>query len=740
MDLVRKAVAERISPDIYVNEENIGYKINEFLHPEDKSDVSDGVDEFSQNLWNHFLGQENNLTIENDTVRLPDNIKKLLKEAIDGGLEKERKQRIKQRDSLSNKMDKMIDQGKEITPEMIDELDTLRAKVNWLDDTLGRIKKANTGKPTVFNEYDFFMDEEGTITPLSGLSSFTVFRDKEGKINIKDKYDFYSPEQTTLEKVVTLGMDNILGKPFPIADKFKDGGEYNPWYPSDSLIDFLIKYEGFEPTPRIPSKGDVLTTGFGVTDKDIVKKNMGKEISRQEAMEDFRLAIDRRVEQFVKATPNFDKLNDNQRDALFSYFYNIGYGGYVNKSKNLQKALTEMDLDSVVKNIDFDYNNKNRKGAIKRRNAEREMFNTPVSPKLEESIGNDKNILLDKILGSKNNLELQDSLSTTRGEAFRDARRKGLKEFTWNGKKYNTNIKKDGGPAGGSLIDKQYHIYGRLVDDYHIPEKQAIAIIANLTHESGLNVGALGDSGASYGIQQWKGKRRTALEDFAKKRGSSTPTLDDQIDFLMEEYNNGRAFQFNVKGQNLFKTKGSKGGISEASDYYQFSKADFDNADNLYDATIAWNQGVGRPHKKWAMNDRRYQIAKNLAKVFNVKDDGEPMFSEQGYVDINNHINGLPNVDVVAERINDIDTNIEQATQTAEENSKKKEFFELYGKDLLAQLLAYNPNRITQKPEEQEQEIKNNIQQEKDDSRQKLIAAFLPNIQLNIKGVTEIHK
>lgn len=92
----------------------------------------------------------------------------------------------------------------------------------------------------------------------------------------------------------------------------------------------------------------------------------------------------------------------------------------------------------------------------------------------------------------------------------------------------------------------------------------------------------------------------------------------------------------------------------------------------------------------------------------------------------------------MAERINDIDTNIEQATQTAEENIKKKEFFELYGKDLLAQLLAYNPNRITQKPEEQE--IKNNIQQEKDDSRQKLISAFLPNIQLNIKGVTEIHK
>lgn len=524
MDLVRKAISERISPDIYVSEQNVGYKIAQFLNPEE--DIDSRTDEFSQDLWKHFLGQENNLTIENDTVRLPDDIKKYLKTAIDGGLEKERKKRIKERDSLTRKIDKMIDQGKDIDPEMFDELDVVRAKVNWLEDTMGRIKKANSGKPTVFNEYDFFMDEEGTITPLSGLSSFTMYRDKEGKMNVKDKYDFYSKDQTIPLKAVTLGMDKILGKPFPIADKFREGGS--------------------------------------------TKK---------------------------------------------------------------------------------------------------------------------------------------------------------------------------------SLVDNQYYIYNRLINDYQLPDKQAIAIVANLTHESGLNTGALGDSGASYGIQQWKGKRRDNLMKFAKERGNEEPTLDDQIDFLMKEYNTGNAFQFNTKGKNLFKTKGPKGGISEASDYYQFSKADFDNAENLFDATIAWNQGVGRPHKKWAMNDKRYQIAQNLAKAFGVKDDSEPMFSEQGYIESGSS-NNLPNVDVVADRRVDDGAGLEgeedtqqtaQAVQPMEYKSKQQEFFELYGKDILSQLFAYNTNRVIQDPEEDEYKAKEIARQQLDDSKQRLIAAFLPNIQLNIKGVTQIH-
>lgn len=52
------------------------------------------------------------------------------------------------------------------------------------------------------------------------------------------------------------------------------------------------------------------------------------------------------------------------------------------------------------------------------------------------------NSIIDAILDIKNDLELQDPISTTRGEAFKEARKRGLKEFTWNGKRYNTNIKK----------------------------------------------------------------------------------------------------------------------------------------------------------------------------------------------------------------------------------------------------------------------------------------------------------
>lgn len=52
MDLVRKAISERISPDIYVSEQNVGYKIAQFLNPEE--DIDSRTDEFSQSLWKHF--------------------------------------------------------------------------------------------------------------------------------------------------------------------------------------------------------------------------------------------------------------------------------------------------------------------------------------------------------------------------------------------------------------------------------------------------------------------------------------------------------------------------------------------------------------------------------------------------------------------------------------------------------------------------------------------------------------
>lgn len=285
----------------------------------------------------------------------------------------------------------------------------------------------------------------------------------------------------------------------------KDGGSVSNWKPSKDVVDFLISYEGFSPTVEVPTKRnkktgkeDVETTGFGVTDRDIVKRNKGKTITRAQARKDFDIAVKRRVRQFIKATPNFDKLNDNERDALFSYFYNIGYGEYKNESVKLQKALTNLDRDEIVRQMDYDYNNQDRKGAMKRRNAEHRLFMLPVGEKFVPRMDSDtlsrwddkrgsvyygeiqepslntalivnaalgsknmldvKDGLLNSILGIKNDLDIKHEkenagVPKTRDEAFREARKKGLKTFEWNGKKYTTEIKAEGGMVGNPQGD-----------------------------------------------------------------------------------------------------------------------------------------------------------------------------------------------------------------------------------------------------------------------------------------------
>lgn len=220
MDVIRREIAKNVSPDVYVDEAGIKNKLSRIFDSGEKSNV----DDFSQNLWNHYLKQDNNLTIENDTVRLPDNVKYILKDAVNGGLEKEKAKLLERyynlRDSIDNDKD-----PENISTDIINEAVDIETKLGMIDDTFSRLDSAKSGKPTVFSEYDFFPNAVGDLTDLSGLSKFTMFFDKDGKINVRDKYDFYSKDQSLPVKAVTLSMDHILGEPFPIADKFYEGGE-----------------------------------------------------------------------------------------------------------------------------------------------------------------------------------------------------------------------------------------------------------------------------------------------------------------------------------------------------------------------------------------------------------------------------------------------------------------------------------------------------------------------------------
>lgn len=292
----------------------------------------------------------------------------------------------------------------------------------------------------------------------------------------------------------------------------------------------------------------------------------------------------------------------------------------------------------------------------------------------------------------------------------------------------------------GGLIEKQDYIYNRLTSEYDIPPMQAAAIVANLTHESGLQTGALGDSGASYGIQQWRDERRKNLYQFAKEKGHVEPTMDDQIDYLMYEYNNGRAFQFSTRGQNLYQTGKSK---NKTFDYYQFSKSDFDNAASLRDAVIAWNQGVGRPNKEFAMNDRRYKIAAEIAYRHGIKDGEKNYYNDMGY---------LPDGEMTGIHLPEVNIMANQPEQIPAEEQKKTDYYNTYGRQIVSQMMSFNPESqstptsqdVSKESDKMDQDAirvsKEIARNEEAEKRRRLIEAFLPNIQLAVKGVTQVGK
>ena len=76
-----------------------------------------------------------------------------------------------------------------------------------------------------------------------------------------------------------------------------------------------------------------------------------------------------------------------------------------------------------------------------------------------------------------------------------------------------------------------------------LPEHVARGIVANLRDESGLRTDineanpTVAGSRGGYGLAQWTGPRRRALENYAADRGQDPSDLDIQLDFLMNELN-----------------------------------------------------------------------------------------------------------------------------------------------------------------------------------------------------------
>lgn len=779
---LREYLASNITPDVYANERGLKTKIMEFFG----QDVPKAnVDDFSQNLWFRFLNQPNNLKEENGIVRIPDNIKSIISDRINGGWEKMTKKYGRELDSLDNKIIDGKVAGKDVSD--LEELrDVTSRKLGMVEEGIDLLKKARTGEHQVFNEYNFIPDAYGDLNDLSGLSSFTMYRDDRGRMVVKDKYDFYRSDQPLGVGIVTKILDTI-GYPFDILDYVEDKNPYEENDPNKVLLKSAIDSKNdLDKKMKIRSKKQGGDSSKPEIDWDLFKskyenmKRVGKGTHRTMDVDGMNMIYDalydkgfnqRQIEAVLgniieesggnpyavsdyggfkglfqesdKRYPPKEFEKDKERfkgdkrgyiNYMIDRFYDHvqDAGMYSIKDTKYNKAIHAVS-EFMSEDPDTDYSYplayafeapSDKEGTYKNRKSVSNLISQSYVSnnvdKLDDDDKKDDNII-NAILGIKNDLELQDPISTTRGEAFKEARKRGLKEFTWNGKRYNTNIKKEGGVVG-----KQREAYEYFTNKRGMSKIQALAIIGNLMAESGLKDDIYGDNRTSYGIQQWHNERMDKLFKHAKKKGHSTPTFKDQLEFLADEYE-GKTGYSNF----LYTRKGKEG-----PGYYNYSRQDFMNADNLKDAVVAWNQGAGRPHKSVIRNDDRYNYAMEVAKNLGleIEKNSVSSYGQMGFGDdaeIAASVT-LPEVEVAAAL-----PNPEAPSQEGQsEEERFRTWTETYGKDIVNHLLTLDGKKDGD-DSDYSMMYKQHEKESEEDKKMALINAVLPNIQLRIKGVTE---
>lgn len=779
---LREYLASNITPDVYANERGLKTKIMEFFG----QDVPKAnVDDFSQNLWFRFLNQPNNLKEENGIVRIPDNIKSIISDRINGGWEKMAKKYGRELDSLDNKIIDGKVAGKDVSD--LEELrDVTSRKLGMVEEGIDLLKKARTGEHQVFNEYNFIPDAYGDLNDLSGLSSFTMYRDDRGRMVVKDKYDFYRNDQPIKVGIVTKTLDAI-GYPFEIRDYVEDKIPYEESDPNKILFRSIIDSKNdLDKKMKIRSKKQGGDSSKPEIDWDLFKskyenmKRVGKGTHRTMDVDGMNMIYDalydkgfnqRQIEAVLgniieesggnpyavsdyggfkglfqesdKRYPPKEFEKDKERfkgdkrgyiNYMIDRFYDHVQddGMYSIKDTKYNKAIHAVS-EFMSEDPDTDYSYplvyafeapSDKEGTYKNRKSVSNLISQSYVSnnvdKLDDDDKKDDNII-NAILGIKNDLELQDPISTTRGEAFKEARKRGLKEFTWNGKRYNTNIKKEGGVVG-----KQREAYEYFTGKRGMSKIQALAIIGNLMAESGLKDDIYGDNRTSYGIQQWHNERMDKLFKHAKKKGHSTPTFKDQLEFLADEYE-GKTGYSNF----LYTRKGKEG-----PGYYNYSRQDFMNADNLKDAVVAWNQGAGRPHKSVIRNDDRYNYAMEVAKNLGleIEENSVSLYGQMGFGDAGEIAASvtLPEVEVAAALPNPEVPSQERQS----EEERFRTWTETYGKDIVNHLLTLDGKKDGD-DSDYSMMYKQHQKESEEDKKMALINAVLPNIQLRIKGVTD---
>lgn len=270
-------------------------------------------------------------------------------------------------------------------------------------------------------------------------------------------------------------------------------------------------------------------------------------------------------------------------------------------------------------------------------------------------------------------------------------------------------------------------IWDYLTEKKGIPQTQAIGILSNIAAESGGDTEALGSAG-DFGIQQWLGPRKKELQ----RRYGKKPTLTQQLDYLVDEHQ-GRVpgLGWNYMNQGKFFDKDAQGNVYN---YYMYSKADFDNATNYKDATVAWNQGYGRPLGSTLRNEKRFEFADMFSDRYGVPEN-EPMRYEFGQRDSGMGDGGQqPTPETVA-----------PANPSLASHPSIDSWWEKEGQDLLYKMLAQSgankkaiediANNIKNDPQSEAQ-IAEAERMRREQAKRQLVLNMIPGLSLNIKGVS----
>lgn len=270
-------------------------------------------------------------------------------------------------------------------------------------------------------------------------------------------------------------------------------------------------------------------------------------------------------------------------------------------------------------------------------------------------------------------------------------------------------------------------IWDYLTEKKGIPQTQAIGILSNIAAESGGDTEALGSAG-DFGIQQWLGPRKKELQ----RRYGKKPTLTQQLDYLVDEYQ-GKVpgLGWNYINQGKFFDKDAQGNVYN---YYMYSKSDFDNAVNYKDATVAWNQGYGRPLGSTLRNEKRFEFADMFANRYGVPEN-EPMRYEFGQRDSGTGDGGQQ---PVPETVAPADPSL--ASRPSMDSWWEKE-----GQDLLYKMLAQSgankkaiediANNIKNDPQSEAQ-IAEAERMRREQAKRQLVLNMIPGLSLNIKGMS----